>query len=149
MFGKSAIDDLAGRMSAIRAALQTAMPSRVHRTSFRRGLDEQDRNELMAGVVMAVSSAESDFSTVQGMEAREGTQSIAVIVQFRVEGDEDGEGVEAEEFEICAQIKDFVRTGVAGIGLELVELVHSAQQETPYGYVVAQLNAGPPRDNLI
>ena len=148
MFNKVAIDDSAMRMTAIRAALETAMPSRVHKTSFLRSFEDHERAELLEGVVMVVSGEEGDFNTRHGMEAREGTQSIALVVQIEVPGDNDGEAVEAEEFAIIKEIKAFVRTGIDGIGLDLERVYQSSQQETPYGYVVAQLNAGPPRETL-
>lgn len=148
MFGITPIDDSPSRMTAIRAALKTAMPDRLHQTSYKRDFDEFETHELKAGVVVLVSGGETNFSHQVGMEAREGTLSIALVIQFQVEGDDDGEMVEEQELTISEEIKTFVRAGVPGIDLTLDSLLHSAQQETPYGYVVAQLNAGPPRSNL-
>ncbi len=148
MFGTEPIDDSLARMAAIRAALKTAMPGRVHKTSYRRDIGEHDHGELRAGVVMLVVGQENDFSDLQGLEAREGTLSVALVFHCRVEDDDAGEGVEAVELGMCAEIKNFVRAGVAGIDLTLETLYQSAQQDTPFGFVVAQLSAGPPRTNV-
>jgi len=148
MFGTAAIEDSAKRMAALRAALQAAMPSRVHKTGYQRDIADHAPEELRAGVVMLVVGQESDFNDSVGMEAREGTLSVALVLHLMVEGDSDGASVEAEELAACQQIKQFVRAGVPGIGLTLANIYQSAQQETPYGYVVAELRAGPPRNNV-
>ena len=148
MFGTAPIDDNAARMAAVRAALKTAMPSRVHKTNYLRDISEHRDHELKLGVVMLVAGIENDFSAQPGMEAREGTLAMVLVIQFEVGRDADGEAVETQELAISSEIKTFVRAGVAGIGLTLGSIQMSAQQETPYGYVVAQLNAGPPLHNL-
>jgi hypothetical protein len=97
---------------------------------------------------MLTAGAETDYSDQQGMEAKEGTLSVGLVAHLMVRNDADGKTVEAEEIAIIKEIKQFVRTGVPGIGLELASAVLSGQQATPYGFVVAQINAGPPADNV-
>jgi hypothetical protein len=147
MFGVTAIDDNPGRLNALRAAAEAAMPSYQHKTGFRRDITEHADYELDAGVIMVVAGEENNFSQQMGMEAREGTLSIALICQFKVDESDDGTQVEQRELAIGEEFKSFVRAGIKGMSLELVTIVTSALQVTPYGFVVAQINAGPPRSN--
>ena len=148
MLGAAPIDTLPDRVDALRSALQTAMPSRVHKSGYRRDLDDHEIEELEAGVVQLIALSENDYADSPGKIATEGTLSVAVVLQLKVDEHDDGTQVEDAELAAAEQFKSFVRAGVAGLGLTLVEIRTSEQQATPYGFVVAQINAGPPRDNL-
>jgi hypothetical protein len=147
MFGVPAIDDNPGRLKALRAAAEAALPSYQHKRGYRRDFSEHELQELKAGVIQLITGEESNFSQQIGMEARGGTLSIALICQFLVDESDDGLQVEQRELLIGEEFKSFVRAGVKGMSLELVTIVTSAQQMTPYGFVVAHINAGPPRSN--
>jgi len=148
MIGPTPIDDLPGKVAALRSALQKAMPNRVHKDGYRRDIDEHLPDELRDGVVMLVAGTESDYSDRLGMEAREGDLRLALVIEFRIDADDDGAEVERQELAMAEEIKDFVRAGVPGIGLDLGSIYTSSQQITPYGFVVAELIAGPPRHTL-
>lgn len=140
--GVTNIDRMDDRLAAVRAALCTAMPDRVHKTGYRRMHDEHEPEELQVGVVSIVSAGETNYNDSPGMIAREGVQTMAIVVHLSAYHDDDGEAVEAAELDACEEIKAFVRTGVPGMTIRLVSLQHSAQQMTPLGYVTAQIEAG-------
>lgn len=146
--GPAAITDNPARVAALQAAIRTHWPARVFKTGYRRAFDDHAPEELEAGVLQLLVAEESDFSNNLGMEATEGTLSVALVLHLQVDIADDGTQVQAAELAAGEEIKAFVRAGVTGMGLTLESLVTSTQQETPYGYVVAQINAGPPRDNL-
>lgn len=149
MIGTPFIEDLGERAAALRAALKTAMPRRIHKKAFNEDFAAHQDEELQQGVVMFSFGSENDYSQQPGMEAKEGTSSNVILVQFIGLDDSDSAAIEDEEFVIAAQIKNFVEIGVPGLGLNLVSITSSAQRSTPYGWVLAQLDAGPPLDNLI
>lgn len=146
--GPDKIDTLPAKMAAVRAALATAMPTRIHKAGYQRDFDEHRSAELRAGVVQVVAGDESDYSQQLGRTATEGTFTLAVVIQLLSEETDDGSQIEAAELAAGEDLKAFVRTGITGLDIGLERLTFSAQQETPYGFTVAQITAGPPRDNL-
>ena len=143
----SAIERMDDRKAALLAALKTALePSRVVTGAYTH-LRRQTEADLTKAVVTLMSAGERNYNAGLGMTAKEGTQRFLAVVHLKVAADDTAEDVEALEFDILEEIKAFVRSGVSGMSLRLDSVQHSRQQDHPYGWAVAYLDAGPPRSN--
>lgn len=139
-----AIERMDDRMDAIAAALLLALPTRVVKRSLKH-YTEHSAADLAAGVVTLVSAGEGSYNPGLGMVAKEGTHRVLLIGHLKVAEGQDGEDIEAAELDLAEEIKAFVRAGVTGTSLRLDRIEHSRQLENPYGWLVAYIDAGPPR----
>lgn len=139
-----AIERMDDRLDALEASLILALPARVISRDLKH-YSEQTDADLTAGVVTLVSAGEKDYSRGLGMEARDGTHRVLLIGHLRVAEDQGGQAIEAEELDLIEDIKSWVRAGVDGMSLRLDSVQHSRQLENPYGWIVAYVDAGPPR----
>lgn len=143
----NAIERMDDRMDAIHAALVAALPTRVVKRSFFKHFSEHEEAELAAGVVMLISAGEGDYARGRGMIAREGVHKFLLIGHVKSDDDSEPKATEAAELDLIEEIKAFVRVPVPGMSLYLAQAQHSRQLEHPYGWVVANLDAGPPSQN--
>lgn len=141
-----AIERMDDRLDAIAAALTTALSTRVIKRSLVHYTDHADA-DLAAGVVTLLSAGEGGYSNGLGMTAKEGTHKLLLIGHLQLAESADGEAIEAAEIDLIEEIKAFVRSGVTGTSLRLENVIHSRQLERPYGWIVAYIDAGPPRRN--
>lgn len=142
--GPTKIERMDDRLDAIETALTAALPART----IKRGLydyEEHTDAEIAAGVVMILSGGEGKYRQGPGMEAREGTQRVMLAGHLQVSETDTRQAIEAAELELIEEIKSFVRAGVSGVGLSLERVENSRQLDHPYGWVVAFIDAGPPR----
>jgi hypothetical protein len=96
---------------------------------------------------MIVTAGERDFKNQKGMIAKEGTQRMLLVGHLRVAETASPEDVQTAEFALIKEVKAALNTGVVGIGYSLVSVEQSRQLDFPYGWVVADLDAGPPRES--
>ena len=142
--GGTVIERMDDRLDALEASLAAALPTRTIKRSLMHYTDHTD-TELAAGVVMLVSGGEGDYNKGLGMVAREGVQRVLLVGHLKVAEDAAGAVVEAAELDLIEEIKAWARTNVPGMSLRLDSVQHSRQIENPYGWLVAYLDAGPPR----
>lgn len=135
------------RLGALEQALTPALPSRVVKRAF---LDfrAHAEGELAAGVVMIVSAGERDYNAGLGMAAREGTHRVLLIGHMQVLQTSTPDAIEAAELDLIEEIKAFVGQGVTGMHVRLDSVEHSRQLEHPYGWMLANLDLGPPRQTI-
>lgn len=141
------IEDVSARYDAVKAALAGALTSRAHADNLEH-FDERNAADLRKGVITLVSDGEGDYSHRPGMETLNGVQRLVIVGQFKVNETDAKTVIQAAEFALMQEIKTFVRAGVPGTGLQLMDMVQSRQQDHPYGWVVATLNAGPTAHNI-
>jgi hypothetical protein len=143
--GPPVIERMDARMDAVEAALRAALPTRAVKRSFQRHYTDHRREDLRRGVVVLVSAGEGDYRGGLGGAAREGTQRMLLIGHLQVDEHAEPVATERAETALIEEIKAFVQASpVAGLELQLDSVQHSRQQEHPYGWVVAYLDAGPP-----
>ena len=135
------IDD---RMTAIVESMQAALTTRILKRSLLH-FDGHESGEIEAGVVMVVSGGESDYSNKLGMTALEPKHSLLLICHLKVAEDSAAVAIELAEMALIEEIKSWVRAGVPGMSFEIKSAQHSRQLEHPYGWVVVNINAIPPR----
>lgn len=139
-----AIERMDDRLDAIEASLAAALPSRIVTRALKHYTEQSDA-DLTAGVVTIVSAGESGYNTGLGMAAREGVHRILLIGHLRVAEDTTGADIEAAELDLIEEIKAWARQPVQGMSISLDNVQHSRQLEHPYGWIVAYVDAGPPR----
>jgi len=141
--GPTALERMDDRMDAVEAALRAALTSRHISRSYQRHYGEFSAEQLQQGVVQLISSGESGYQTGLGMVAREGTHNMLLVCYLVLDESSAPQETEAAELALIEEIKAFVRTGVDGTHLVLDKALHSRQQEHPYGWVVAYIEARP------
>lgn len=142
-----AIERMDERLDAIETALVAELSTRTIKRDLLTFTDHTDA-EIDAGVVTIVSAGEKDYNNGLGMEAKEGAHQVLLIGHLRVAEGTTGKDIEAVELDLAEEIKAFVRTGVADMSLKLNSIQHSRQLDHPYGWLVANIDAGPPRANI-
>lgn len=141
----AAIQRMDERMNAIAAAATTHFTTRVVKRSLFQHFDQHLPGELEKGVVMLISAGEGDYKRDFGMVAKDGTHRLLMIGHMIVGEDTEPVAVEQAEMVLIEEIKAFcVSTQIQGLSLNIVESEHSRQTAHPYGWVVVQLEAGPP-----
>jgi hypothetical protein len=138
------IDD---RQTAIVESITAALNNRIVKRSLLH-FDQHEPGEIETGVVMVVSSGESDYSQNLGMTAKEGKHGQLLVCHLKVAEESDKVAIEQAEMALIEEIKAWVRAGVSGMSFEIESAQHSRQLEHPYGWVVVKLNAIPPRTNV-
>jgi hypothetical protein len=135
------IDD---RTAAIVASMTAALASRIVKRSLLH-FDGHEPGEIEAGVVMAISDGESEYSTKLGMTALEPKHGLLLVCHLKVDETSPKLAIELAEMALIEEIKSWVRAGVSGMAFEIEDTKHSRQLEHPYGWVVVKINAIPPR----
>lgn len=138
------IDRMDARLDAIEAALTAALPTRLVSDTLQHYTERSDA-ELTQGVVTLVSADEKGYSQNLGMAARDGTQRILLIGHLRVAEGTPRKAIQDQELDLIEELKAFIRAGVPGMSLTLDSVIHSRQLDHPYGWVVAYIDAAPPR----
>ena len=144
--GPAALERMNERLDAIEAALIAAMPSRTIKREML-PFDDHGSAELSAGVLMLISQGEGNYSSELGMVAKQGTQKLLLIGHLELAPTATGQEVEAAEITFIEELKSMLRAGVPGLSFNLINVEHSAQLEKPYGWFVASVDAGPPKEN--
>ncbi|HHJ11893.1 MAG TPA: hypothetical protein ENK00_01830 [Chromatiales bacterium] len=139
-----AIERMDDRLDALEASLVAALPTRIVSRDLKHYTDQSDA-DLTKGVVTLVSAGEKDYSKALGMTARDGIHQVLLIGHLRVAENQGGQAIEAAELDLIEEIKGWVRAGVDGMSLRLDNVQHSRQLDNPYGWIVAYVDAGPPR----
>jgi hypothetical protein len=140
-------DDIRARTAAIIASLEAALPART----IKRGLlhyDDHGAAELAQGVVMLISDAEQDYSRALGMVAKEPTHRLILVGHLKVAETQTPADLEDAEQDLIEELKAWIRTGLDGMDLLPEAIQQSRQLEHPYGWIVAYVDAVPPRSNL-
>lgn len=140
-------DDIRQRMGALIASLEAALPARI----IKRGLipyDDHGADELAAGVVMLISDAEQEYSRALGMTAREPIHKLIVVGHLKIAETATAADLEDAEQDLMEDIKAWIRAGLDGMDLQPESIQQSRQLEFPYGWIVAHIDAIPPRSNL-
>ena len=148
VMGPQRIERMDDRLDAIETALTAAMPGRVIQRELVH-FDDHAPADISAGVIMIVSTGESNYNNDLGMEAKEGTQQILLIGHIKLPEESTSQAVEDAEINFIEELKGAIRTGVNGMSIALKQVSHSAQLEKPYGWFVASIDAGPPNENTI
>ena len=139
-----AVDSIPARIAAVQAALAAALPARRVTRDFL-AIDRRQDTDLLAGVVTLIAAGEGGYAAGPGMSARHGVTHLVLACHLRVADDAAPSAVEDTENALIEEIKAFVRAGVAGVTLTLDRVDQSRQIEHPYGWVVAHVQAGPPK----
>jgi hypothetical protein len=141
---RQAIERMDDRLDALEQALIGVLPGRMVKRSL---LDyrQHANGDLNGGVVMIVSAGERGYSQALGMAAREGTQRVLLVGHLQVAQTSAPAAIEMAELDLIEELKSFVRGGVPGMSVRLDSVEHSRQTEHPYGWVLANLDLGPPR----
>lgn len=142
-FNLPKLERLDAKKSAVMAALQTAMPTRVV-TGRKQHYTEHSAANLTAGVLTVVSLGESNYKQDAGLVGKEGTQQLMFIGYLKLAETATGDQVEQAEINFIEDLKTALRAGVTGLSLTLQNIEQSAQLETPYGWFVAGGSAAPP-----
>ena len=147
--GPTTIDRMDDRMDAVEAALTNTMPNRIIKRALVRAYDDHDEGQIEKGVIMLLSGGEDNYKQGPGMVAKEGTHRMILICHVKAEHNDNMEAmsraVEKTETTLAEEIKNFVRTGITGVKMELERLELSRQVDAPFGFVVAYIDAGAPR----
>lgn len=141
------IENVKDRYDAVKTALESALPSRVH-CDFHQHFDAYTADELQKGVITLLSDGEGDYSNRLGRMAKGGTQRLVLVGQIKVLETDTPEAIRNAEFLLMQEFKTFVDTGVPGMGLLLGNVQQSLEKDHPYGWVVATLEAGPTASTL-
>jgi hypothetical protein len=141
------VERIDNRQAAIVASLAAALSSRIVKRSLMH-FNQHEPGEIEAGVVMVVSTGESEYSQNLGMTAKEGKHGQLLIGHLKVAEASEPVAIELAEMALIEEIKSWVRAGVSGMSFEIEAAQHSRQLEHPYGWVVVKLNAIPPRTNV-
>lgn len=142
-------DDIIQRVDLLGAALVAAMPGRevlLHQLAPHTDFHDA---QLQAGVVQVSADRETDYSDFPGMEAREGTLRVIVLVHLKVAEGAARRDLGEAEAAVAAQIKAWVRAGVPGVGLSGLSVQFSRGLSFPFGFVVAYLSAAPQQTNVL
>lgn len=144
----TAVDDINARYDAVLAALTTHATGRVVKESLYRTYHDHQPGEIRQGVVMLILDSEGDYTNNFAMQAKNGATTLRVVYHLHA-GDNDPEpkAIRQAEGEAVEQVKAFVRAGVTGLSLELVDVQTSRQLDHPYGWIVATVRAVPPKSN--
>ena len=140
------IEDTLARCDAVDAAAQAYFEGLgyVYKDTMV-PLANQDPDELLKGIVMFGASGEKGYSTSPGLVAKKGTTRVLLLLHIKVnEKTETGKDLRQKEQLFFGPVKDFVRTGLAGMSLTLEQVQQSRQQAHPYGWAVAYIDINPP-----
>lgn len=141
---KGWVDDIATRYQKIFDSLSAAQPGRVVIKSLK-NIGAHSEADLEKGVLMCVSSQESGFNNGLGMVAREGAHQLFIVGHIKVPENTEAEATQAAEFQLMREIKNWLRTGIAGMSLQVESIEQSRQESHPYGWVAAKVIATPPK----
>jgi len=146
----TAIDDINARYDAVLAALKTHATTRVVKESFYRDIGVHTRADLIQGVVMVILDNEGDYTNNFALQAKQGATQFRVVYHLHA-GDNNPEPkvTRQKEGEAAEEVKAFVRAGVTGLSLALIDVQFSRQLDHPYGWIVATVRAGPPESNTL
>lgn len=144
-----AIDDIPGKLAALQASLAADLTTR----HIYRGCEpytDRTAGELADGVLNILLDRENDYSTVQGMEAQEGTLSVLLIGYISVDENTAGKPqLQDAEAAFAEEIKGWVKApGIVGFDVQMRDVRFSRQLEHPYGWIIVSLDLGPPRSNI-
>lgn len=142
------IERMDDRMDAIAQSLSGALSTRIIKRSLLPYTDHSAQ-EIAAGVVTVISAGEGNYNKGLGLVARDGHQSVLLIGHLKLAEGEPGQAIEAAELDLIEEIKAWVRApGIEGLSLRLDHVQHSRQLDNPFGWIVAALEAGPPRSTV-
>ena len=130
------------RTALVLAALTAALPTRVVTADYR-PMNDRPAEDLAKGVVTLVVTAERDYSAGKGMVALRGTTRWTLVAQLQMAASTAPVAVQDAEMALAEEIKAFARTGIAGMDVRVEQFTFSQQQEHPYGWLTADLTAGP------
>ncbi len=150
MMGIKPIESIKERKQAFYEALVAALGNRKIKrtlTDYR----QHSAAEMKKGVVMMVGDGEGGYSNAKGMAAKEGTTYFLLVAHLEVSDNNSatmGRSVEDAEDDLIEEFKQFVKTGISGLNLQLENIKQSRQLEAPMGWIVAKISAGAPRSTL-
>ncbi|HQS59968.1 MAG: hypothetical protein B7Y56_03425 [Gallionellales bacterium 35-53-114] len=133
------MSEISDRMNLIKTTLATALPARVvtrDLMDFSMRADE----DLQAGIYTLVSKGEGGYQNLLGRLAMDGTQRILLVGQFVAGADADPSAIEDAELAMIAEVKTFLQALPATLcRLKMTGFRQSEQMDTPYGWIVADL----------
>lgn len=141
------IDDIAERLTAVEALFTAQLTTRHIKRALKHFTD-QDDTELQEGILTIVSAGEAGYKNQKGMVAKEGTGKILLVAHIRVAESNNSQDIEDAELAFFKEVKVALRVDVPGLGFALESFEHSRQLEHPYGWFVATIKVGPPRNSL-
>ena len=141
------IEHMGERLTAV-AELLTAQLSTRHIKRALKYFADQDDAELLAGILTIVSAGEGDYKNQRGMVGKEGAGKILLIGHIKVPESDNSQDIEDAEIKFIEEVKPALRVDVPGLSFSLEGVEHSRQLEHPYGWFVATIKVGPPRNSL-
>ena len=141
------IDDIAARLTAVKELLIAQLATRHIKRELKH-FSDQDDAELLEGILTIISAGEGDYKNQKGMIGKEGTSRILLVAHIKVAESTTSQAIENAELAFFKEVKTALRIDVPGLGFTLESFEHSRQLEHPYGWFVATLKAGPPRNSL-
>ncbi|MFW6077416.1 MAG: hypothetical protein ACOC71_06670 [Hyphomicrobiales bacterium] len=144
---QQAVDDINARYDAVLAALESHATTRVVKASFYRDIGVHTDAELAQGVVMMMLASEGGYTNNFAMQAKLGETQLRIVYHLHAGSEAEPKATRIAEGEAAEEVKAFVRAGVAGLSLELVDVQFSRQLDHPYGWIVATVRAVAPKSN--
>lgn len=141
------IENMGARLTAVTDLFTEQLTTRHIKRALKFFAD-QDSAEILAGILMIVSAGEADYKNQRGMVGKEGTGKILLVGHIRVAESDNSQDIEDVEIAFIEEIKAALRVDVPGLSFSLESVEHSRQLEHPYGWFVATIKVGPPRNSL-
>lgn len=123
-------------LSTFQAALAAAYPARVVTRSLK-DFANRPKTELQAGVFTIVTTGQV------GEDVYDQKLKFAVVGQLQLLERASGEEVEEAELVMAREVKTLVQRQLRGPLMRVTGIDHSAQVETPYGWVSLAIECGP------
>jgi len=142
------IHHIGERTTAFVAALTAALPARHIKFADLRNYDDYDRQELGEGIIVVLSSGESDYSNNPGMIAKEATQRFILAGKIKCDERATGLDVFGEEVKIIEEVKEFLRSNVPGMSLNITASHQSRQLDKPYAWTLQHVDVGPNTNSI-
>lgn len=131
------------RLELIRTSLAAAAPTRTV-TRDAKDPGQYPTEIIRAGVYTITSLGESDFTNNPGYIAQDGKQRILITGDIALADGQSGAKVEAAEFAMCDEIKNWLRNLPEGLCmLQLLRIATSGQSSGESGWIVAELEYIP------
>ncbi|NDP59574.1 MAG: hypothetical protein GZ090_09475 [Oxalobacteraceae bacterium] len=123
-------------LSTFSAALAQAYPLRTVTRSLKDYAERQPA-QLKAGVFTIVTVGQS------GADVYDQTLKFMVVGQLQLHEKATGEAIEEIELVMAREVKTLVQRQLYGPLMRITGIDHSAQLETPYGWVSVAIECGP------
>lgn len=123
-------------LSTFKAALAAAYPLRTVTRSLKDYAERQPA-ELKAGVFTIVTVGQP------GADVYDQMLKFMVVGQVKLNENATGEAIEEAELIMAREVKTLIQRQLRGPLMRITGIDHSAQLETPYGWVSVAIECGP------